>query len=144
MKYYKFLTDGNKGEYSNFDYTEYLPDGDRPGKWLPKIERLKLCNSGYHACKAENLLDWTNAQLFEVELAGEIIDDYDKSVAQRMRIVKKIEAWNDNTARLFACWCARDVLPIYEAECPDDKRPRVAIETAERYAEGNATLMKPS
>ena len=56
MKYYKFLTADNKGEYSKFDYTEYLPDGDKPGKWLPEIETLSICESGYHACKASNLL----------------------------------------------------------------------------------------
>jgi hypothetical protein len=35
-----------------------------------------------------------------------------------------------------ACEIARLVLPIFEAKRPDDKRPRVAIETAERYARG--------
>ena len=140
MKYYKFLTADNKGEYSKFDYTEYLPDGDKPGKWLPEIETLSICESGYHACKAEHLLEWINAQLFEVELAGEIVEAENKVVAQNMRILRKVETWNDKTARLFACWCARDVLPLFEDKYPDDKRPRVAIETAEQYAEGNSTL----
>jgi len=140
MKYYKFLTADNKGEYSKFDYTEYLPDGDKPGKWLPEIETLSICESGYHACKASNLLEWVNAQLFEVELAGEIVEAENKVVAQNMRILRKVETWNDKTARLFACWCARDVLPLFEDKYPDDKRPRVAIETAEQYAEGNSTL----
>jgi len=31
----------------------------------------------------------------------------------------------------FAVYCAKDVLPIYEAEYPDDDRPRKAIEAAE-------------
>jgi hypothetical protein len=140
MKYYKFLTADNKGEYSKFDYTEYLPDGDKPGKWLPEIETLSICKSGYHACKASNLLEWINAQLFEVEFDGETLDGNNKTVAQRMRIIRKIETWNDKTTRLFACYCARDVLPLFEDKYPDDKRPRVAIETAEQYAEGNATL----
>jgi hypothetical protein len=37
---------------------------------------------------------------------------------------------------VVACEIARLVLPIFEAKRPDDKRPRVAIETAERYARG--------
>jgi hypothetical protein len=139
MKYYKFLTEDNKGEYSNFDYTKYLPNGDKPGKWLPKIEIISLCEIGYHAFKADYLLSWINAQLFEVEFDGETIDSDNKTVAQRMRILRKIETWNDKTARLFACWCAIDVLTIYEKAYPDDNRPRAAIETAERFANGLAT-----
>jgi hypothetical protein len=35
---------------------------------------------------------------------------------------------------LAACACARLALPIWEAQYPDDTRPRVAIETAEAWA----------
>jgi hypothetical protein len=41
---------------------------------------------------------------------------------------------------LAACDCARLALPIYEARHPDDKRPRTAIETAERWACGGRRL----
>ena len=37
----------------------------------------------------------------------------------------------------FAVYCARDVLPIYEAEYPNDDRPRKAIEAAEACVETN-------
>ena len=42
--------------------------------------------------------------------------------------------------RLFACECAEQLLPIYEKAYPKDDRPRRAIETARRYANGEATL----
>ncbi len=45
----------------------------------------------------------------------------------------------DREKRLTACYMARCVLPIYEAEHPGDLRPRTAIETAERFASGQAT-----
>jgi hypothetical protein len=45
----------------------------------------------------------------------------------------------DRENRLFAVWCAERVLPIFETRYPDDKRPRMAIETARRYANGEAT-----
>ena len=49
MKYYKFLTDGNRGKHSRFDFTEYIPSGDQPGKWMPAIEgELEVCERGYH------------------------------------------------------------------------------------------------
>jgi hypothetical protein len=33
----------------------------------------------------------------------------------------------------FACQCAERVLPIFESKCPDDKRPRRAIEAALKW-----------
>ena len=41
--------------------------------------------------------------------------------------------------RLFNCDIAEGVLYLFEKQCPDDKRPRQAIETARRYAMGKAT-----
>jgi len=46
----------------------------------------------------------------------------------------------DRMVRLFACDCAEHVLHIFEKEYPDDKRPRQAIETSRKYANGHATL----
>ena len=41
---------------------------------------------------------------------------------------------------LAACECARLALPIWEKRCPDDKRVRDCIETAEKWARNEATL----
>jgi hypothetical protein len=139
MKYYKFLTADNKGACSNFDFTKYLPKDGKPGKWLPKIKNVEMCESGYHAFKLGDILEWCDSQLFEVELRGVSIIGDTKTVAQQLRFIRKVDTWNDKTARLFACYCARDVLPIFEKKYPDDSRPRTAIETAERYANGEAT-----
>lgn len=38
---------------------------------------------------------------------------------------------------LFAATCARRVLPIFEAACPNDHRPRDAIAEAEAFAAGD-------
>ena len=45
----------------------------------------------------------------------------------------------DRELRLFACDCAERVLPIFEKQHPDDKRPRETIETSRRFALGGAT-----
>jgi len=129
MKYYKFLTEDNRGEYSGYDYTPYLPKGSEPGEWLPEIsiENLKECADGYHACKPAQLLYWINAQLYEVELSGKIIDSDSKSYAQRMRFVRKVETWNEKTAQQFNIWCAEQVIPSE------------MIEVARRYTNGEAT-----
>jgi hypothetical protein len=46
---------------------------------------------------------------------------------------------HDAAIRLFACDCAERVLPIFERSQPGDSRPRHAIETARRFARGEAT-----
>lgn len=138
MKYYKFLTADNRGQYSEFDFTEYLPKNGKPGKWLPKVENVSMCEAGYHACGKEDVIEWLNAQALEVELMGVTKGD-NKSVAKKMRFVKKLEKWNDKNARLAACDIAETVMPIWNNKYPDDKRPQNAIDTARRFAHGQAT-----
>ena len=139
MTYYKILNNG-KSPYANFDYTEYLPKNGKPGKWLPKFDKLELCKSGYHVTDAEHLIDWIDGnQLFEVEVEGKALKGDNKTTCQKIRFVRQVEGWNDKNLRFFAFWCAEQVLPIYEEKYPDDNRPRRAIETARRYAEGLAT-----
>ena len=45
--------------------------------------------------------------------------------------------------RLLAIWaadCAEHVLPLFNAKCPQDDRPRRAIETARAWSRGQATV----
>ena len=51
-------------------------------------------------------------------------------------------AARDKLARLFACDCAERVLPLFEKEYPEDKRPRKAIKVARLFAEGKATTQE--
>lgn len=48
----------------------------------------------------------------------------------------------DKEIRLFACDCAERVLPLFETKYPEDKRPRQAIETARKFARGEATQIE--
>jgi len=47
---------------------------------------------------------------------------------------------HDKEIRLFACDCAESVLHIFEAEYPNDDRPRKAIEVSRKYANGEASI----
>jgi hypothetical protein len=140
MTYYKILRNNQACNNGNFDYTAYLPHDGQPGEWTPIIEDIEPCKRGWHVTDARHLLDWCKGnQLFEVETAGNIIEGNDKAVCESIRLIRQIEGWNDKNLRLFACWCAEQVLPIFEKDDPDDKQPRQAIETARRYANGEAT-----
>jgi hypothetical protein len=134
MKYYKALTADNKGPYSNFDFTKYLPKGKRPGKWLPVVKNLEVCQAGYHCCKASDLLDWIKDNAYEVEIRGKKITSDNKICAEQMRFTKKVMGEYD--LRVFACDCADHVLHFFEDKYPNDKRPREAIEAGRKFAKG--------
>jgi len=132
-KYYKVLNDdgtcfhGGRGSWS-------LPVGKKKGAWMPKIEKLSPCASGYHVLKAEHLVQWLGPAIFEVEIRGEAVWQEDKGVVQEARLVRKLTTWNEKTARLFACDCADAVRHLMK-----DKRSTDAIDVARRFALGKAT-----
>lgn len=124
---------------------------------------LRLCLTGYHIVTIDQLLDWLGPRIFEVEIGSnvmrvninpdlalertvgqtylqidasigaDVIHGPDKSVVRQCRLTRECLGWNEWTARLFACDCAEKVLYIYEAEYPDDNRPRRAIEATRKY-----------
>ncbi len=50
---------------------------------------------------------------------------------------------DDDTHRRLASWaadCAEHVLPLFDARCPDDPRPRMAIETARAWSRGEVSV----
>jgi len=136
MKYYKFIDENNRG-YNGFDYTDYLPRDGQPGKPLPTVEgKIEPCECGYHACKPQFVSSWINAQLYEVELSGNLVDAEDKTAASDMRFIRKVDKWDAKTQRLFAVWCAREALKLVDNP---DPRSVAACDVAERYANGKAT-----
>ena len=138
-KYYKVLAEdgtphhGGKGKWS-------LPTADGPGEWMPQIEKIEPCRSGYHVCREQDLIYWLGPAIFEVEIRGTTIVHEEagssKVVAAEARLIRRLDTWNDRTARLFAADCAEAVLPIFEKERPNDDRPRKAIQAARDFAEG--------
>ena len=110
-----------------------------PGKWRDVSGPLVPCENGLHVCTISQCLEWAAPEMWLVEVGVECIEHGDKTVTRRVRLIERVETWNDRNLRLFAADCAERVLPIYERHYPDDGRPRNAIAIARRYAVGDAT-----
>jgi hypothetical protein len=139
MKYYKVL--GKGGVSCNGGDAKWsLPHDGVPGDWMPEIKgELFPCRNGYHLCRPNDLLNWLNEEIYEAEFDGEVIEEDDKVVVRKCRLLKKLDNWNEKTARLFAADCAEKVLPIFEKIYPTDNRPRVAIQASRDFANGKIT-----
>ena len=136
---YKVLNRDGSTEYGGgFRYP--MPTDGKPGEWTPTV-KPELCERGYHYCATyRDLVEFLNYgdSIAVVEVRGaEVVGD-DKRATAEMRILRHTK-WDERRARLFACDCAERVLPIYENIHPGDTRPRKAIETTRKFANGEAT-----
>ncbi len=97
---------------------EKLRDG-RPippdGEWLEYKGKLEMCHSGLHASRHPfDALTYAHGNtICLVEVDGEIIEQEDKLVASRRKIIKRI----DSKPLLceFARWCALEVVHLWDA-----------------------------
>ena len=114
----------------------FLPQGKRPGKWMPGIANPVPCERGYHLVRGPQVLPWLGETLWTAEGRGEQRDQSDKSCFSQARLLAPVHSWNDTSARLFAADCAEHTLHIFLKVRPDDDRPGLAIEAARQYARG--------
>jgi hypothetical protein len=96
---YKFLSPGAVGLFSDFTWPP-------AGEWVEAAEPVADCRVGVHALRFEQLLDWIDDELWEVELDGAIAEREGMVVAERGRLVRRIEQWDEAAARSFADACA--------------------------------------
>lgn len=104
MRAYKFLAPGAVGRFSNFSWPR--PAGTEPAAWVSATTQLENCRHGVHACAPEHLLDWIDDELWEIELAGEIVVGDVMVVAERGRLVRRVTRWDGVAAQEFADACA--------------------------------------
>jgi len=102
--------------------------------------RIMLCVEGYHFCRTlwDALQYAPGPMACKVEVPNDAIYIEDKGVAVSRKLIAAVNV--EKELRLFACDCAERVLHIYERDYPEDKRPRIAIETSRRFVQGLATL----
>ena len=101
---YKFLRRERTGPFSGFCWPE-------PGVWVRASTDPDPCRSGIHACRAEDLPWWLAAELWKIELDGEMRSDAHKVVAPAGRLISQIEPWTPGCAQDYAdacAWRARD------------------------------------
>ena len=97
---------------------------------LNEIREHSPCADGWY--KLLKSLGKTHAD--DEPLALEQILD-SNGLADALWALRAVKGY-DKEIRLFACQCARLVLPIFEGRYPDDARPRKAIKAAEAFALG--------
>jgi hypothetical protein len=143
MRAYKFTSEGGTA-YNGFKWP--LPTADGPGEWVEVGKRAcklltgdDLCSGrALHATDSAHLLAWLDAEMYEVEIdESRGVTAADKIGFRRGRLVRRIETWNERTARLFACDCAEDALQYADPKQRDTLAASIAV--ARRYADGQAT-----
>jgi hypothetical protein len=108
MKYYKILTKENYGGFTRFEW-------NTRGKWMSVKGELVMCCNGFHVIRKKHIYHWiymispmcpypgtylinTYAKrylnLYEVEIKGKKIVGDNKTCAQSVRVIKKLE-WED-------------------------------------------------
>src|SRR5206468_5119819 len=71
---YKFLAPGSVGPFTGYRW--------EPGRWV-EVHALDPCRRGIHACRVRDLPIWLDAELWEIELDGGIVEQDRKVVAGR-------------------------------------------------------------
>jgi hypothetical protein len=115
---YKFLSRDRMGPFSGVRWPG-------PGTWIEARGKIEWCVSGIHALHADGLLDWIDDELWTCELAGIVEDDGRVLVAERGRLLERVENWNESVSRDFAQACAargrQHVVEALRAEAHDDE-----------------------
>jgi hypothetical protein len=130
---YKFLKPDGTSVFTGFGWP--LPNGG-PGSWVEA--NVEPCRSGIHACRPEHLPLWAGQVLYEVELDGEVVDDRTKLTAARGRLIRRIDAWEDEVRDRYTRMCADRAHELARSASPPLERWEGAIEPS--MPEGPALL----
>jgi hypothetical protein len=105
MRAYKFLAEGARSPFTGRAWP--LPADGGPGGWVDSTGPLELCLNGVHVCRPGDLPLWLDAELWEVETAGEAVPEERQLLVERARLVSRLERWNGETARELGLDCMR-------------------------------------
>jgi hypothetical protein len=108
-----------------------------PGTWLDADGPVSLCRSGVHALLPEVLPMWIAEELWRVEVADAENLAPGIVAGSRGRLLARVEAWNDETAREFARACANRVREGLSGRAAE--RAAMAVASAEEAVAGPST-----
>jgi hypothetical protein len=108
MNAYKFLAPGRRAIFSGIMWPEHA--------WVEAAGPTAVCRSGVHACLPRHLAYWLLAELWAIELDGDVVETPLKVVAPRGRLRERVEAWDDGARRDFAAECVRRTAGYAAAE----------------------------
>ena len=142
--YYKVLFEdgsvyhGGRGKW-------HLPKGKCSGKWMHVDGEIIPCEKGLHLCRKQDLVHWIGPVIFVAEPKGEITTCTTKVVVADARLLRRLDTWNETTARLFAADCAKEaVRRCRKAGIEIDPRTTECIRVVYRFARGQATEVELS
>jgi hypothetical protein len=132
--YYKWMLEGRLTGYQGKPWPTTLK------RWTPNEEPF-VCESGWHACEAKDLLyhlprHADTFELFLVKGRGNMVSGDDKVAFTSMQLVERVGVCDKKLLRLFGADCAERVLPIFLKVLPNDDRPAKAIQAARDFANG--------
>ncbi len=117
-----------------------LPKEDQPGDW--KVYgggALKIHFNGIHLAKADYAVCWIHDENYLAEVEGHIEEDFEVVVAERARLVKKLDMHADQAATLAVTW-AKSVANLLEVmNYPESfsAMPMKAIDHLEAWTKAN-------
>lgn len=100
----KFLAADGRGRYSGYAWP--LPVAGRPGPWVEASGPLEPGRVGIHALEPGELAHWLDDGLWRIELGGRVRRVERILVAERGRLLERIEAWDAAAAFDLAVGCA--------------------------------------
>lgn len=93
--YFKWIKENGQATHvSGFDYNDYLPRNNKPGKWLPTVKgKLIKCRHGYHLMKPRDIIPWgrLSYRLFLVEVRGGAYNSFRKILCRQFRLLREID-----------------------------------------------------
>jgi hypothetical protein len=95
---YKFLAPGQVAPFTGFRW---------PVEEWVEADGVDPCRLGIHACSVDDLPIWIDAELWEIELDGDVVAQTRKLVAPRGRLLRRFEQWGPALLREFGFACLK-------------------------------------
>lgn len=131
---YKFLREDGTSPFTGFRWEP--PTNGSPGPWVEAA--IKPGRSGIHGLRLTDLPLWAGKRLWEIELDGEVREERSKVVAARGRLLRQVDAWDDDFRAEFTRACADRAHELAQSQSPPLESWEAVVEPS--IPEGPALL----